>query len=105
MATNHQQTVGETNRSAQPAKEETYNNNSPTTTGKDKPGALPDDGWLALLGRLRTERRRVLKGLDKICRLTFIAVHTDFQRQGIGSMTLKRICNETWALGICAGGT
>lgn len=37
----------------------------------------------------------MLKGLDNICRLTFMAVRPGFQRQGIGSMMLKRIFDET----------
>lgn len=41
------------------------------------------------------ERRRVLNELDSAFSLTFMAVRPDFQRRGIGSMMLKRICNET----------
>lgn len=89
-----------------PVQEDIYNTTS-TTTRKQRRSELPEtlevDGWLTLSGKLRSERRRVLEGLDNICRLTFMAVHPDFQKQGIGSMMLKRICDETvrcW--GCCA---
>lgn len=36
---------------------------------------------------------RILQGRDNICRLTFMAVHPDFQRRGIGSMMLQSICD------------
>lgn len=82
----------------QPAQKKTYNNTI-TTNKKQRQRELPEtlgvDGWLALSEKLGSERRRVLKGLDNICRLTFMAVHPEVQRQGIGSMMLKRICDET----------
>lgn len=96
-ATNQQQTVDESGCSAQPGEKEAYNSGS--STRRREWGAVPEtldvDGWLALSERLRMERQRVLKGLDSVCRLTFMAVHPDFQRQGIGSMMLERLCDET----------
>lgn len=59
------------------------------------PDTLDADGWVSLSRDLRTERQRVLDDLDNICRLTFMSVHPDFQRQGIGSAMLQRICDET----------
>ena len=74
------------------------------------PGTLDIDGWIALSKALRTERDRVLMDLDNICRklvsvavmylltdlagLTFMAVNPIYQRQGIGSMMMQRICEE-----------
>lgn len=96
-ATNRQQTVGKTGCAAQPGEKEAHNTGN--STRKPERGAVPEtldvDGWLALSERLRMERQRVLKGLDSVCRLTFMAIHTDFQRQGIGSMMLERLCDET----------
>lgn len=63
--------------------------------GNHLPGTLDVDAWLALSSRLRTERMRILKGRDNICRLTFMAVHPDFQRRGIGSVMLQSVCDET----------
>ncbi|KAI8956008.1 hypothetical protein F4801DRAFT_586635 [Xylaria longipes] len=45
------------------------------------PDTLDVDGWVALSKDLKAERCRVLKDLD---RLTFMAVHPKYQRQGIG---------------------
>ncbi|KAH8756114.1 hypothetical protein F5883DRAFT_504267 [Diaporthe sp. PMI_573] len=56
---------------------------------------LDVDAWIALSSKLRRERMRILKGRDNICRLTFMAIHPDFQRRGIGSMLLQRVCDET----------
>lgn len=58
------------------------------------PESLDVDAWLALSSKLRIERMRVIKGRDSICRLTFMAVHPDFQRRGIGSMLLQSVCDE-----------
>ncbi|KAK2603270.1 hypothetical protein N8I77_009741 [Diaporthe amygdali] len=63
--------------------------------GNQLPETLDVDAWLALSSKLRTERMRILKGRDNICRLTFMAVHPDFQRRGIGSMMLQSVCDET----------
>lgn len=96
-ATDHQQTVDETGCSAQPGGNEAHNTSS--STRKRERGAVPETldvvGWLALSERLRMERQRALEGLDSVCRLTFMAVHPHFQRQGIGSMMLERLCDET----------
>lgn len=62
--------------------------------GNQLPETLDVDAWLALSSKLRTERMRILKGRDNICRLTFMAVHPDFQRRGIGSMLLQSVCDE-----------
>lgn len=81
----NQHTEDETKASTQPAKEETYSNSSTTTTSKKereaRPGTLNVDGWLALSEGLKTERMRVLEGLDNL-------------RQ-VGSMMLERSCDET----------
>ncbi|TRX97631.1 hypothetical protein FHL15_001386 [Xylaria flabelliformis] len=66
------------------------------------PDTLDVDGWVALSKDLKAERCRVLKDLDSICRLTFMAVHPKYQRQGIGSMMMQRICKETDQQGQCA---
>ncbi|KAI1380155.1 acyl-CoA N-acyltransferase [Hypoxylon crocopeplum] len=66
------------------------------------PDTLDVDGWLSLSKDLKAERCRVLKDLDSICRLTFMAVHPKYQRQGIGSMMMQRICKETDQQGRCA---
>ena len=63
--------------------------------GNQLPETLDVDAWLALSSKLRTERMRILRGCDNICRLTFMAVHPDFQRRGIGSMMLQSVCDET----------
>ncbi|KAG6362608.1 hypothetical protein INS49_007700 [Diaporthe citri] len=73
--------------------------NANATTKKSRGNQLPEtfdvDAWLALSSKLRTERMRILKGRDNICRLTFMAVHPDFQRRGIASMMLQSVCEET----------
>ncbi|KAI1379202.1 acyl-CoA N-acyltransferase, partial [Hypoxylon crocopeplum] len=66
------------------------------------PKAIDIDGWTTLSRALRTERDQVLKNLDNICRLTFMAVNPEYQRQGIGSMMMQRICEETDQHGRCA---
>ncbi|POR39540.1 Uncharacterized protein TPAR_00260 [Tolypocladium paradoxum] len=66
------------------------------------PEAIDIDGWVTLSKDLRTERDRVLKDLDNISRLTFMAVDPNHQRQGIGSMMMQRICEETDRQGRCA---
>ncbi|KAG8426353.1 hypothetical protein J3459_008265 [Metarhizium acridum] len=66
------------------------------------PETIDMDGWITVSKALRTERDRVLKGLDNICRLTFMAVNPSCQRQGIGSMMMQRICEETDQHGRCA---
>lgn len=63
--------------------------------GNQLPETLDVDAWLALSSKLRTERMRILKGRDNICRLTFMAVHPDFQRRGIASSMLQSVCDET----------
>lgn len=79
-------------------------NDSPTntttkTTAPKQRRSLPEtldfDGWIALSNNLRTERQRVLKDLTNVCRLTMLSVHPDFQKQGIGSLMMQRICEET----------
>lgn len=59
------------------------------------PGTLDVDSWIALSDNLRTERQRVLKDLINVCRLTMMSVNLDFQKQGIGSLMMQRICEET----------
>ncbi|KAI1425025.1 hypothetical protein F5Y12DRAFT_784955 [Xylaria sp. FL1777] len=66
------------------------------------PDTLDVDSWVALSKNLKAERCRVLKDLNNICRLTFMAVHPKYQRQGIGSMMMQRICEETDQQGRCA---
>lgn len=56
---------------------------------------LDVDAWLALSSKLRAERMRILQGRDKKCRLTFMAVHQEFHRRGIGSMMLRTVCDAT----------
>lgn len=78
------------------------------------PEAIDVDGWTALSRALKVERDRVLNDLDDIRRklidfygittahspvlhlgLTFMAVHPNYQRHGIGSKMMQRICEET----------
>ncbi|KAI5865851.1 acyl-CoA N-acyltransferase [Durotheca rogersii] len=72
--------------------------NEPPKKEKRKKTWIPEvidiDGWSALSRALRMERDRVLKNLDNICRLTFMAVNPKYQRQGIGSAMMQRICEE-----------
>ncbi|KAK5993386.1 hypothetical protein PT974_06816 [Cladobotryum mycophilum] len=85
------------------------------------PETLDGDAWVAVSKVLRTERNRVLKDLDNVCRklinttasrqppdslpnlgLTFMAVNPHHQRQGIGSLMMQHICEETDRHGRCA---
>lgn len=66
------------------------------------PETLDVDAWITISKALRAERERVLKDLDNICRLTFMAVSPNHQRQGIGSMMMERICKEIDQYGRCA---
>ncbi|KAI1323623.1 acyl-CoA N-acyltransferase [Xylariaceae sp. FL0255] len=66
------------------------------------PDTLDVDAWAALSRDLRVERCRVLQDLDSICRLIFMAVHPKYQRHGIGSMMMQRMCSETDQRGRCA---
>ncbi|KND92344.1 hypothetical protein TOPH_02944 [Tolypocladium ophioglossoides CBS 100239] len=66
------------------------------------PETIDMDGWITVSKALRTELDRVLKDLDNICRLKFMAVNPSYQRQGIGSMMMQRICEETDRNGRCA---
>ncbi|KAH7242934.1 hypothetical protein B0J15DRAFT_565869 [Fusarium solani] len=58
------------------------------------PETLDLPAWLSVLSDLRKERERVLIGLDEVCRLTFMSVHPDHQRQGLGSKMLEQVCIE-----------
>ncbi|KAI1172948.1 acyl-CoA N-acyltransferase [Nemania sp. FL0916] len=66
------------------------------------PDTLDVDSWAALSKDLKAERDRILQDLDHFCRLTFMAVHPKYQRQGIGSMMMQHICKETDQKGQCA---
>lgn len=96
------QTADKQQQQQQEGQQEGIEGKSPNTNatakkqrGNQLPGTLDVDAWLALSSRLRTERMRILKGRDNICRLTFMGVHPDFQRRGIGSVMLQRVCDET----------
>ncbi|POR33930.1 Uncharacterized protein TPAR_05883 [Tolypocladium paradoxum] len=67
--------------------------------GQHLPETLDLSAWLSVSRDLRKERERVLKGLDEVCRLTFMSVHPDHQRQGLGSKMLERVCDEIDRLG------
>ncbi|KAK5637375.1 hypothetical protein RRF57_013087 [Xylaria bambusicola] len=56
------------------------------------PDTLDVDGWVALSNNLRAER----------CRVLGISTVYAYQRQGIGSMMMQRICEETDQHGRCA---
>lgn len=79
--------------------EVTSPSNKPKATAPRQRLPLPDtldfDGWTALSDKLRTERQRVLKDLTNVCRLTMMSVNPDFQKQGIGSLMMQRICEDT----------
>lgn len=87
------------------------------------PETLDQDSWIKLSHAPRAERNRVLKDFDDITReiiplearpgtnlltwslyigLTFMAVSPEHQRQGIGSMMMQRVCEETDRHGRCA---
>ncbi len=83
------------------------------------PEAIDIDSWIAVSKALRAEQDRVLKDVDNVCRkliriivqqqpadghlgLTFMAVNPSYQRQGIASMMMQRICEETDQYGRCA---
>ncbi|KMP02466.1 hypothetical protein CIHG_06476 [Coccidioides immitis H538.4] len=59
------------------------------------PPSLDVTSWLGISKRLREERQRVLQGCqgNGICRITFMAVDPNHQRQGIGSMLMKIFCD------------
>ncbi|KAI5867563.1 acyl-CoA N-acyltransferase [Durotheca rogersii] len=63
------------------------------------PETLELSAWLSISRDLRKERERVLIGLGEVCRLTFMSVHPDHQRQGLGSKMLERVCEEIDRLG------
>ncbi|KAJ4211668.1 hypothetical protein NW759_012270 [Fusarium solani] len=58
------------------------------------PETLDLAAWLSVSRDLRKERERVLIGLDEVCRLTFMSVHPDHQRQDLGSKMLEQVCVE-----------
>ncbi|KAI0137844.1 acyl-CoA N-acyltransferase [Hypoxylon sp. NC0597] len=66
------------------------------------PEVLDIDGWTSVSKALRVERERILKNIENICRLTFMAVDPKYQRQGIGSAMMQRVCEETDQHGRCA---
>ncbi|CAL5869537.1 uncharacterized protein PFLUO_LOCUS3767 [Penicillium psychrofluorescens] len=55
---------------------------------------LDVDAWLSLSRQLRAERERVLKDFNEICRITIMSVKPNYQRRGIGSMMMRRICED-----------
>ena len=80
------------------------------------PKTLDLAAWISVSKDLRRERERVLMGLDEVCResllqhklsstnrvlpgLTFMSVHPDHQRQGLGSKILEQVCSEIDRLG------
>lgn len=75
------------------------------------PEALDDTAWVTVSQALRAERNRVLENLDNTCRkyiastrafnpyllflgITMMAVDPKYQRQGIGSRLMERMCEE-----------
>ncbi|KAI1456023.1 acyl-CoA N-acyltransferase [Annulohypoxylon moriforme] len=58
------------------------------------PETLDVEAWTSASRVLRQERERTLKTLDTFCRLTFMAVRPDAQRQGFGSQLLQSVCNK-----------
>ena len=92
---------------------------SPVQHGQGRrpiPETLDLCAWLSVSRDLRKERERVLTGLGQVCResipqdtppvtdrvlpgLTFMSVHPDHQRQGLGSKMLGRVCEEVDRLG------
>ncbi|KAI0970619.1 acyl-CoA N-acyltransferase [Xylaria arbuscula] len=58
------------------------------------PETLNLQSWIQVSASLRTERERVIGRLQNVCRLTFMMVHPDYQRQGLGSLLLKCLCEE-----------
>ncbi|KAL7806098.1 hypothetical protein V8C44DRAFT_351844 [Trichoderma aethiopicum] len=65
------------------------------------PETLDQGAWIDLSKTLRAERNRVLRDFDNITRLTFMAVSPKHQRQGLGSMMMQQVCEETDRHGRC----
>ncbi|KPM37937.1 hypothetical protein AK830_g8614 [Neonectria ditissima] len=63
------------------------------------PETLDLSAWFSVSRDLRKERERVLTGLDEVCRLTFMSVQPDHQRQGLGYKMMERVCEEIDKLG------
>ncbi|KAJ5677528.1 uncharacterized protein N7477_003161 [Penicillium maclennaniae] len=59
------------------------------------PPSLDVPSWLDVSRLLRAERQRVLQNWhgNGICRIIFMAVDPDHQRQGVGSTLLKMFCD------------
>ncbi|KAL4892642.1 acyl-CoA N-acyltransferase [Aspergillus ambiguus] len=65
-------------------------------TVMDDPPTLDVTAWLQVSRKLRDERQRVLQGYQGkgICRITFMAVDPEYQRQGIGTMLMELFCRQ-----------
>ncbi|KAL5040773.1 hypothetical protein BDW71DRAFT_193128 [Aspergillus fruticulosus] len=59
------------------------------------PPSLDVTSWLGISKRLREERQRVIGGRsgNGVCRITFMAVDPNHQRQGVGSTLMKIFCD------------
>ncbi|KAL2838691.1 hypothetical protein BJX68DRAFT_248704 [Aspergillus pseudodeflectus] len=59
------------------------------------PPSLDVTSWLGISKRLREERQRVIRDCqgNGICRITFMAVDPNHQRQGVGSTLMKIFCD------------
>ncbi|CAI6014482.1 unnamed protein product [Clonostachys chloroleuca] len=62
--------------------------------GNYLPDKLDVSAWLKVSNALMEERKRILRTLNNVMRLTFMSVHTEHQNQGVGSLMLKWICQE-----------
>ncbi|KAI1827543.1 acyl-CoA N-acyltransferase [Xylaria intraflava] len=58
------------------------------------PETLDLQAWGQVSADLRAERERCLAGLQNVCRLTFMGVHPDHQRQGAGSLLMQWFCEQ-----------
>ncbi|KAL2195591.1 hypothetical protein P885DRAFT_70216 [Corynascus similis CBS 632.67] len=58
------------------------------------PGALDVPAWLRVSAALRKERQRAIGHLDNVCRITFMSICSEYQRQGLGSMLMQHICED-----------
>ncbi|KAK3291874.1 uncharacterized protein B0H64DRAFT_242167 [Chaetomium fimeti] len=58
------------------------------------PGVLDVSPWLEVSSVLREERHRVIGHLANVCRITIMSISPDYQRHGLGSMLMRRICED-----------
>ncbi|KAK4103818.1 hypothetical protein N658DRAFT_420214, partial [Parathielavia hyrcaniae] len=58
------------------------------------PEALDVPAWLKMSAALRKERHLAIGHLDSVCRITFMSICPEYQRQELGSMVMQHICQD-----------